>query len=112
MPLRFILLFPHGTRGWDPDNKHTDGRRRITPREHYVYQMHTRHGTDDWITRSCRLYQEFICTAWRVCEDQKLLWQQLNQKTLRADSYKSLKELQEEQGVRDILGGETSKRVG
>ena len=28
MPLHFTLLFPHGTYGWDPSKRHTDGKRR------------------------------------------------------------------------------------
>ena len=105
MPLRFILLFPHGTRGWDPNSQHTDQARRITPREHYVYMINTREGGEnrDWITRAGRLFQEFICTAWVTCEDQKLEWQSRNQKTLRADTYKSLRDLQEQQVITFII---------
>ena len=33
MPLHFILLFPFGTYGWDLEEKHTDGKRRVTPKE-------------------------------------------------------------------------------
>ena len=41
-----------------------------------------------------------------------MIWHILYQKILRAHSYKSLKELQKEQGVTDILGDETQIIVG
>ena len=37
MPLRFVLLLPYGTEGWNPQQKHTDGRRRITTQEFYNF---------------------------------------------------------------------------
>ena len=44
MPLHFTLLFPHGTYGWDPTAKHSDGKRRITTREFYVYYINDMYG--------------------------------------------------------------------
>ena len=42
MPLHFVLLFPHGTYGWDETVKHCDGRRRVTTREYYVFHLNIR----------------------------------------------------------------------
>ena len=43
-----------------------------------------------------RLFQEFILMGWVSTESQRLLYQTINQKALRADSYKSVREATEE----------------
>ena len=43
-----------------------------------------------------RLYQEWLCMAWVNTESQRLLFHTLNQKTLRADTYKSVRDATEE----------------
>ena len=98
MPLHFTLLFPHGTYGWDPEDqvsRHPDGR-RITVREFYVYFLNLRDIKRDYIHMAGRLFQEWICMAWVSVENQKLNFQRLNQKALRADTYKNIKEATEE----------------
>ena len=42
MPLHFTLLFPHGTYGWDPNKRHTDGKKRVMTREFYTYYLNQR----------------------------------------------------------------------
>ena len=96
MPLHFTLLFPHGTNGWDIEQRHQDGKRRITTREFYVYYLNQRDPTRDYIHLAGRLFQEWICMAWVAVEDQKLTYQRKNQKALRADSYKNVREAMEE----------------
>ena len=95
MPLHFTLLFPHGTYGWDLMMKHTDGKRRVTPREFYVFHLNQRDLTKDFIHLAGRLFQEWICMAWVVVENQKLMFQRMNQKALRADTYKNIREATE-----------------
>ena len=92
MPLHFTLLFPHGTYGWDPTAKHSDGKRRITTREFYVYYINERDIGRDYIHLARRLFQEWICMAWVAVENQKLMFQRMNQKALRADTYKNIKD--------------------
>ena len=92
MPLHFTLLFPHGTYGWNPEDRHTDRKRRITPREFYVFYMNQRDRELDYLHKGGRLYQEWICISWLAVENQKLTYQRMNQKALRADSYKNVKE--------------------
>ena len=93
MPLHFTLLFPFGTYGWNPEERHVDGKRRVTAREFYVFHLHLR-DTDNrnFLHMSARLFQEWLLMGWIQVENQRLLYQTLNQKALRADSYKSLKE--------------------
>ena len=92
MPLHFTLLFPHGTYGWDPTSKHTDGKRRVTTREFYVYYINERDIGRDYIHLARRLFQEWICMAWVAVENQKLMFQRMNQKALRADTYKNIRD--------------------
>ena len=96
MPLHFTLLFPHGTYGWDPTTLHKDRKRRVTPREFYVYHLNKRDPNYDYLLLGGRLFQEWICMAWVTVENQKLNFQRMNQKALRADSYKNVREATEE----------------
>ena len=95
MPLHFTLLFPHGTYGWDLTVKQTDGKRRVTTREFYVYHLNLRETTTDFIHLAGRLFQEWICMAWVAVENQKLMYQRMNQKALRADTYINIREATE-----------------
>ena len=95
-PLHFTLLFPHGTYGWDPSTRHTDGKRRVTTREFYAYMMNQRDHELDYLHKGGRLYQEWLCMSWLAVENQKLEYQRQNQKALRADSYKNVREATEE----------------
>ena len=96
MSLHFTLLFPHGTYGWNPEERHKDGKRRITPREFYVFHMNQRDRELDYLHKGGRLYQEWICISWLAVENQKLTYQRMNQKALRADSYKNVREATDE----------------
>ena len=93
MPLHFTLLFPHGTHGWDPDTMHEDGKRRVTPREFFVYYLFTRHQENrNYLHSAGNLFQEWVCMSWVTVENQRLYYQEKNQKALRADTYKNVKE--------------------
>ena len=99
MPLHFTLLFPHGTYGWNPEERHSvesKSKRRVTTREFYVFYMNQRSRELDYLHLAGRLYQEWICIAWLAVENQKLEYQRRNQKALRADSYKNVREAADE----------------
>ena len=73
MPMHFTLLFPFGTYGWDPESRHVDGKRRITTREFYAFHINVRRGdNDNFLHLTCRLFQEWLCTAWVHVENQRL----------------------------------------
>ena len=93
MPLHFTLLFPYGTFGWDPNTPHKKGKGRVTTREFYAYHLNQRDLLGDYLHLAGRLFQEWI---WVVVESQRLNFQRQNQKALRADSYKNVKEATEE----------------
>ena len=96
MPMHFTLLFPTGHLGWNQAEKHTDGRRRITTREFYNFHLQLRDNqNENFLHRARRLFQEFCCMGWVIVENQRLNYAAMNQKELRADTYKNVKELSE-----------------
>ena len=92
MPLHFTLLFVNGTPGWDQNLQQADSTRRVTPRQFFVYHLNIRHTRSDYLFQAGRLFQEWILNAWITCENQRLAYQRGNQKTLRADTYKNLRQ--------------------
>ena len=95
-PLHFPLLFPYGTKGCSEFSKQVDGKRRITPREFYAYHLNMRLKENGFLFRSCRNLQEYLCLAFTIIESQRLIFARHNQKALRADSYKNIKEVLKE----------------
>ena len=97
MPLHFTLLFPFGTYGWDQEEKQVSGNRRVTTKQFYAFHLQLRENENqNFLMQAARLFQEWCCMAWILIENQRLNYQRLNQKALRADSYKSVKEATEE----------------
>ncbi|WP_416879511.1 AAA family ATPase [Litorimonas sp.] len=92
-PLHFTLLFPHGDYGYSQFLKHVDNRKRVSPREYYVYHLNIRSVPMDYIFRAGRLFQEYIVMAFVMIESQRLNFQRQNQKALRADTYRNVREL-------------------
>ena len=95
----YVLLFPHGTDGWNMElkksakkgNPNTQGRRReptLTEAEYFRYRLHTREG--EFIMRSKRLMQQYAVDGWYRVEKGRILWQKLHQHELRAEKYQGL----------------------
>ena len=49
--------------------------------------------SSDYLFRFGRLFQEYLCLAFTTIESQRLKYQRDNQKALRADSYKNVKDV-------------------
>ena len=96
MPLNFMLLFPYGSFGWDPSTPHKKGKGRVTTRVFYAYHLNQRALQGEYLHLAGRQFQEWICMSWVVVENQRLNFQRQNQKALRADSYKNVREAIEE----------------
>ena len=97
MSFHFTLLFPFGTAGWDPNEMHSDGKRRITTREFYAYHIQVRNNDNfNFLHLACRLFQEWICVAYVIVENQRLNYQRQNQKALRADTYRNVQQVTED----------------
>ena len=100
-PLHFTLLFPYGTKGYNESDKKRgkDGsisQRRVTPREFFAYHINMRNYYSDFLFRGGRLFQEYLCIAFATMESQRLKYIRFNQKALRADSYKNVKDVLDE----------------
>ena len=94
-PLHFTLLFPLGTKGYNEATRHVKGNttRRVTPREFFAFHINMRDKSCDFLFRGGRLFQEYLCLAFTTIQSQKLKFHRNNQKALRADTYKNVKEV-------------------
>ena len=100
-PLHFTLLFPYGTKGYNEADKKkakdgSNSNRRVTPREFFAFHLNMRDYYSDFLFRGGRLFQEYLCIAFATMESQRLKFIKFNQKSLRADSYKNIKEVLDE----------------
>ena len=94
MPLHFTLMFPYGTDGYDLELTQTDDRKRVTPRQYFTFHINIRDGDNmNYLHYGCRLFQEWLCMAWFLIENQRLEYLRQNQKALRADTYKNVAEI-------------------
>ena len=107
-PLHFVLLFPHGTPGYSEFLRHEDSSKikRVSPREFFAFHLNMRNIDADFLFRYGRLFQEYICLAFTTIENQKLKFNKNNQKALRADSYKNVREALSD---REPIGDKISK---
>ena len=97
MALHFTLLFPHGTYGYDLELKQVNSRSRVTPRQYYTFHLNVRNGDNrNYLHLGGRLFQEWLCFAWFLIENQRLAFMQQNQKALRADTYKNVQQITQE----------------
>ena len=101
MPLHFTLLFPYGTPGYDLELTQADSNRRVTPRQYFTFHLNIRNNATNYIFLAGRLFQEWLCMAWFLIENQRLEYQRNNQKALRADTYKSVQQMAQERN-RDL----------
>ena len=93
-PLHFVLLFPFGTKGYYEDLKHVDkDTKRVSPREFFAFHINMRCLSSDFLLRYGRLFQEYLCLAFTTIESQRLKYQRDNQKALRADTFKNVRDL-------------------
>ena len=114
VPLHFTLLFPKGTMGWQPELMREGGMKRVSPRDWLAYYLNIRRD-DDYLFRAGRLFQEFICFGAVVIENQRLSFQKQNQKAMRADTYKNVRETIAERRhapLEDRMGGDTRQTIG
>lgn len=95
MPLHYVLLFPHGDKGWHwalriNANSGQRIKDRLCQRAFYRYRLHMRHNKSSILNHSCRLFQQYVADAWASCDLNKLDWLRTNQATIRADLYNGL----------------------
>lgn len=97
--LRYVLLYPTGQLGWYPNilyhNVEEDGpqkRKHVTLAEYNRYRLFIR-PTDvesNHLFFTGDLFQEFVCEAWAVAEQNRLNYLRHNQRKLRVEVYAGL----------------------
>ncbi len=80
--------------------------RKVIAREYATYFMHDRNPpTNITFTYGKRLYQEWVVDQYSKVEGQWLRWVRLNQTTLRADQYKGMVDVMQQDGVNNTNFG-------
>ncbi len=73
---------------------------KVIAREYAAYFMHDHNPpTNNTFTYGKRLYQEWVVDQYSKVEGQRLRWVRLNQTTLRADQYKGMVDVMQQDGV-------------
>ncbi|XP_052189897.1 uncharacterized protein LOC127799715 [Diospyros lotus] len=99
LPLHYVLLFPYGELGWEPelklwnvqyDRPSTD---LLTQMDFYNYHLFERPTEYSTILRGGKLFQEFLVDAWAATEQNRLTYYKLNQGKLWAKLYQELSDM-------------------
>ena len=108
--LRYVLLFSKGELGWQPnipcveienineavhDEDSDDNERKqkcVSMAQFYRYQLHIRSVGSQHLFMAGSLFQEYVCEAWAVAEQNRLNYIKANQKKLRVELYKGLQD--------------------
>lgn len=95
MPLHYVLMFPHGDRGWSPnlyliDRDGVRQQTQVSQQMYYRYYLYPRDGQTTVPFRYYRLFQQWLVDVWALCDQSRLEWIRHNQKQLRADLYSGL----------------------
>ncbi|RID62520.1 hypothetical protein BRARA_E01587 [Brassica rapa] len=98
MSLQYPLLFPYGEIGFydgipyvqKSQSNQNNGFVKMT--EYYMYRIHNRNTEASTITRSGRLFHQYVVDAFTSIEASRLTFIKLNQKSIRADVYNNVKD--------------------
>ncbi|KAF7138508.1 hypothetical protein RHSIM_Rhsim07G0140000 [Rhododendron simsii] len=99
LPLHYVLLFPYGELGLEPEMKQWDVKNnqlaavRLTQMDFYSYRLFERHTEYSTILRGGKLFQEFLVDAWAATEQNRLTYYKLNQAKLRSSLYQDLTDI-------------------
>ncbi|KAG5517186.1 hypothetical protein RHGRI_037823 [Rhododendron griersonianum] len=99
LPLHYVMLFPHGELGWEPEMKQWDVKNnrpaaeRLTQMDFYSYRLFERTTEYSTILRGGKLFQEFLVDAWAATEQNRLTYYKLNQARLRSSLYQDLTDI-------------------
>jgi hypothetical protein len=99
--LRYVLLYPTGQLGWHRNILYADveeggprnGKRtRVTLAEYQRYRLFIRppHVESNHLFLTGKLFQEYVCEAWAVAEQNRLNYIRFNQRKLRVEVYQGL----------------------
>ncbi|KAF7140271.1 hypothetical protein RHSIM_Rhsim06G0045600 [Rhododendron simsii] len=113
LPLHYVLLFPRGELGWEPEMRHWDVRskqytdKRLTQMEFYSFRLFQRNSEYSTILRAGKLFQEFIVDAWAATEQNRLNFHRMNQGKIRSELYQDLADI----GPDGLGPGQVGKRI-
>ncbi|GJZ61535.1 DNA helicase [Tanacetum coccineum] len=89
MSLQFPLLFPYGEDGYSKDLKLVGGagtstsRKRLTMMAYYAYFIHDRANSYNYLSRTGRLFQQYIVTAFCAIEQNRIDYIREHQNDIR-----------------------------
>ncbi|KAF7127851.1 hypothetical protein RHSIM_Rhsim11G0017500 [Rhododendron simsii] len=113
LPLHYVLLFPRGELGWEPDLKQWDVDRdqpsseRMTQMQYYSYRLFECLDEYSTILRGRKLFQEFLVDIWASTEQNRLTFHKFNQGKLHAELYQDLRDI----GLGDLGPNQIGQRV-
>ncbi|XP_056860135.1 uncharacterized protein LOC108835628 [Raphanus sativus] len=96
LPLQYPLLFPYREDGFRLnipigfEESTARKRKNVTMREYFAFQILERRWEAPTITRSGRLFHQFLVDAYTMIESSRLRYLWLNQKKLRSSSYDAI----------------------
>nr|ABD65060.1 hypothetical protein 27.t00039 [Brassica oleracea] len=96
LPLQYPLLFPDGEDGFRLnipigfEDSTVRKRKNVTMREYFAFRILERRWEAPTITRSGRLFHQFLVDAYTMIESSRLRYLWLNQKKLRSSSYAAI----------------------
>jgi len=96
LPLQYPLLFPYGEDGFRLnipigfEDSTARKRKNVTMREYFAFRILERRWEAPTITRSGRLFHQFLVDAYTMIESSRLRYLWLNQKKLRSSSYAAI----------------------
>ncbi|GJW73349.1 DNA helicase, partial [Tanacetum coccineum] len=89
MSLQFPLLFPYGEDGYSKDLKllggtgTSDSDRRLTMKAYYAYVIHDRANCFNYLSRTGRLFQQYVVTAFCAIEQNRIDYVREHQNDIR-----------------------------
>ena len=87
-PMHYVLLFPFGNDGYSLNLKRSNGK-QLSLVDFYSFRLQLRDGFN-LLSRSGRLFQQYIVDAGSKIEKSRTNWALLNQKTIKAEKYQGL----------------------
>ena len=113
--LMYVLMFPHGDKGWEKDCHISTNRQRgkctiMELQYRWKYRLMTRSDVFNSVHRMGRLFQQFIVDMYAKIEFERLQYIRHNQNQLRAELYQGLADaVQKSDGQPD--GSQIGKKV-
>lgn len=89
-PWIYPLFYPFGTRGWHPAISRVSSNKRVSRAAYTKFHIAVRNEFNP-ILHGRRLFQQWLVDSYVKVEKDKLYFCKYNQKTLRADSYSTLR---------------------